>query len=207
MNEFNPPFWLLNGDGNSTLGFIVLALFILMWIVIVIFARFGLREESQHHQALAAWKEVAHTVGFEFRDLGVQDMSIEGRAHGFDVRLETREDPTGNKLSDMGSLSTHLCVSGIPKESARDLHIVTGQASLQERASSEKNDRLEDVYERGDELSKEPSQITDPELRAILLKLAAQYRSVTVKHGEVLVERDSLAVALSEVTDMIDGAL
>lgn len=123
----NPPIWLLNNNNNGewTIFTISVTVFLVACVIVLVLVYLQIkREERVHRKARESWGAVADRNGFEFQDLGVQDMVITGRRDGFEVRVEIEEAPGGNLLSDMPALSTRLVVRAEGAMAAKNIVLI-----------------------------------------------------------------------------------
>lgn len=211
MNQSRPPLQLLNdNDWMSVDAVPTLLLLVVLGIATVIVVWHAFRQQRRFRQTVVNWGDVADKMGFEFSEMGFQDMTIQGQSSGgLSVRVESEEGLQTGLLREHGPLSTRVTVRHPRNAPVKELFMTTrgNRRQRRELSTADEEPALRELYECTDATSKHPSEITDGILRAVLKELAEKSDTVVVSGDRVVCERDELVMEPPELRAMIEDGL
>ena len=164
------------------------------------------RDKKYRDQAVDVWAEVSMSRGYEFRELGYQDMTISGQEGELEVSVSSTDDYEDAFRGGEDQIWSRVIISHRDGESLSDLELISRDGRGKAGALDPMGLIFQACYRTGDERDVN-DQVPQRELRQKLLKLADKYANITVSYDQIQIEREELIVDREELLDLIDDAL
>lgn len=181
-------------------------------IFVVVFSRiWGLRrarrrEKILREKAVDVWAEVANSRGYEFKELGYQDMTINGQEGSLEIEVCSTDDNLQAVDVQEKKVWTRIIISHRDGQSLSDLEL----RSRDYRGRASTLDPMGLIfgacYESGDERDVN-DQVPQRELRSKLLKMADKNANISLTYEQLRIERAELIIDREELWQFIDDAL